>query len=91
MMRTVEISEETYRRLEALAQARGISVEQALDELVRQVEASIEAAAMEHLRATGFFVNWPTPSTERAREDFQPIELKPGSKTASEIIIEDRR
>jgi hypothetical protein len=46
---------------------------------------------MEHLRATGFFVNWPTPSTERAREEFQPIELKPGSKTASEILLEDRR
>lgn len=91
MMRSVEISEETYRRLEVLAQARGISVEQALDELVRQGEVLPEAAAIEQLRASGFLVKKSAPSAERTPEDFQPVSLQPGGKPVSQILIEERR
>jgi hypothetical protein len=40
MMRTVEISEDTYHRLESLAQARGISVEETLEFIIREAEAN---------------------------------------------------
>jgi hypothetical protein len=91
MTPTVEINEDTYRRLETLAQLRGTSVEDFVEQLVRQQGILSEPAVIDQLQAAGFFINEPPPQDEIPVRDFQPVDLQPGGKPVSQILIEERR
>jgi hypothetical protein len=83
----IEISQETYDRLDAQARTRGESIERFLDYLVQEFDKLRERLFIEHLRAKGMIVSFP-PSKITVPPDFEPVPVK--GKPVSEIIIEDR-
>jgi len=83
----VEVSQETYERLDSQARARGQSIERFLEFVVQEFDRAREREFIERLRAKGMIVTFP-PSKIKMPRNFKPVPVK--GKPVSEIIIEDR-
>jgi len=98
MSQTIIVSDEVYDGLQAVAQARGLSVEALLAEIGRQRNTATSAHMKElaALAAGGLPASFPDSFTDLIdpRLDYDAIRRDWASKTfdppLSEIIIEDR-
>jgi hypothetical protein len=74
MEKVIAIPDELYDRLQAQAQAQGLSVEGYLEQLQNEAERAREATFRDRLRARGLLVTWPEPV--QPPSEFNPIEVK---------------
>ena len=87
MSKTIGLRDELYEKLEELATAQNVTVEQIIENLVREIEAAHLSAGLERMRAEGILA-------ER-RQPAEPIavglkRIKVSGKPVSETIIEER-
>ena len=89
----LELSDDTYQQLTALAEQHHRTPEEMLRLCLAAYEEALYERAHQQMLADGVLVSMPAPpllpgETEEG-DDFEPVEL-PG-KPLSEIILEDRR
>ena len=93
MGKVLELSEETYHQLAALAQQQQRTVEEMLRLCLEAYEEAQYQRAHQQMLAEGVLVSLPEPpllpGETEDEEEFEPVEV-PG-KPLSEIILEDRR
>jgi predicted CopG family antitoxin len=85
---TIDLSNEVYERLEKLAQLRGVTVSEAIAQLLEEVETAHRQAVFEQMRAEGILLP-KKPARPGDRASFEPIEVR--GRPVSEILIEERR
>jgi predicted transcriptional regulator len=85
---TIDLPNEVYERLEKEAQARGITIAEAIAQALEEAEAARLSAFWERMEAEGLVAK-RKPAPLASAEPFQPIEVK--GKPLSEVIIEERR
>jgi predicted DNA-binding ribbon-helix-helix protein len=86
MSKTVGLRDELYEKLEELATAQNVTVEQIIENLVREVEAAHLTSAIERMRTKGILA----PREQAPVMQFKRIKATPG-QPISEMIIEERR
>ena len=87
MSKTVGLRDELYEKLEELATAQKLTVEQIIENLVREVEAAHLSATLERMRAEGLLAERRHPA-EAISVGFKRIKVS--GKPVSETIIEER-
>lgn len=88
MSKTVGLRDELYDKLDELATAQNVTVEQIIENLVREVEAAHLSATLERMRAEGMLAE-RRHSAEAIAVGFKRIKVS--GKPVSETIIEERR
>jgi hypothetical protein len=93
MSKMLELSEDTYHQLVALAQHQQRTLEEMLRLCLAAYEESQYQQAHQQMMSEGLLVSLPAPpllpgATEEG-DNFEPVEI-PG-KPLSEIILEERR
>lgn len=86
MSKTVGLRDELYEKLEELATAQNVTVEQIIENLVREIESAHLTSAIERMRAKGILA----PREQAPVMQFKRIKSTPG-QLFSEMIIEERR
>lgn len=85
---TIDLSNEVYERLEKLAQLRGVTVSEAIAQLLEEVETAHRQAVFEQMRAEGLLLpKKPLPPDQERR--YRRIDVQ--GKPVSECLIEERR
>lgn len=87
MNKTVGLRDELYEKLEELATTQNVTVEQIIENLVREVEAAHTSAAIERMRTEGLIAERRQPA-EAISGGFKRIKVS--GKPVSETIIEER-
>ena len=59
MSKTIGLRDELYEKLEELATAQNVTVEQIIENLVREIEAAHLSAGLERMRAEGILAPIP--------------------------------
>lgn len=83
----IKVSQETFQRLNGEAQARGLSIERLLEDLVKELASTHRDRLIEYLKANGLLVSMPTASPHVPR-NFKPVPI--WGQPLSQTIIEDR-
>lgn len=83
----ITISHEMFERLNGEAQARGLSIERLLEDLVKELASTHKDRLIEYLKAKGLLVSVPTASPNAPR-NFKPVPIS--GQPLSQTIIEDR-
>jgi hypothetical protein len=85
---TIDLSNEVYERLEKLAQLRGVTVSEAIAQLLEEIETAHRRAVFEQMRAEGLLLpKKPLPPGQERR--YRRIDVQ--GKPVSECLIEERR
>ena len=88
MSTTIELPDEIYARLEQQAKTYGLTIPQAISQMVEEAEKVRIAMAVERMRAKGILrlqiEGWPSVPS-----DFTPLQVQ--GQSLSEAIIEERR
>ncbi|MGH9838552.1 MAG: hypothetical protein ACREEM_07200 [Blastocatellia bacterium] len=88
MTQTIELPIEVYRRLEKQAQLRGVTVSEAIAQLLERVEINHRAAVFEQMRAEGLLLPKKALPNDEKRV-YRRIAVQ--GKPVSECLIEERR
>ena len=85
---TIDLSNEVYERLEKQAQLRGMTVSEAIAQLLEEAETNRRAAFFERLREESFFL-----PKEPLPPDYQRVykRIDVQGKPVSECLVEERR
>jgi len=85
---TIDLSKEVYERLEKLAHLRGVTLSEAIAQLLEEVETAHRQAVFEQMRAEGLLLpKKPLPLNQERR--YRRIDVQ--GKPVSECLIEERR
>ena len=87
MGKVLAIPDELHDRLQAQAQARGVSITVYLERLQSEAERTLEAQFQDTLRVKGLVVTWP--EAMQPPPEFNPLEVR--GRSLSQTILEDRR
>jgi len=87
MGKVLAIPDELHDRLQAQAQARGVSIEVYLERLQSEAERALKVQFQDKLRVKGLVVMWP--GAIQPLPEFKPIEVR--GRSLSQTILEDRR
>ena len=88
MGKAVELSDDAYRQLEALARKKKCTVAEMIRECVRAYEQAQYDRVHAQMEAEGLLTPRP-PIDEISIEDFDPEVIS--GKAVSDVILEDRR
>lgn len=88
MQITIELSQETYKHLQRQAEAKGLSVAEVAEQLLKEAEANRLAAFLERMRAEGRILP-KKPLPPGSQRVYKRIDVQ--GKPVSECLIEERR
>ena len=87
MSKVLAIPDELHDRLQAQAQARGVSLAVYLERLQNEAERTLAAQFQDLLRVKGLVVTWP--GAMQPSPEFKPLEVR--GRSLSQTILEERR
>jgi predicted CopG family antitoxin len=88
MQITIELSHETYEHLRRQAEAKGLSVSEVAEQLLKEAEANRLAAFFDRMRAEGRILP-KKPLPPGYQRVYKRIDVQ--GKPVSECLIEERR
>ena len=87
MNKTVEVSDEVYAQLERQAKACGITLSEAIAQMLGEVETARRQAVFEQMRAEGLLLPKKSLPPDQERR-YRRIDVQ--GKPVSECLIEER-